>query len=269
MNTTPAIKTPPSIFDILRSDKALDEMERVAGSAIDVPRFAQIATTTIKANWNSLGQCDPFTIFTSVLEAAQLDLDTSPGSGQWYFVPYKTACVGILGYRGMLRLAYRSGAVAKIDAKIVYTGDEFDFVDGHEGPKWHHRPSWQTGKDKGPIRFAYAHATLRNGEVLFKVADQDRIAAARSASKSRSTWEKHPAAMTTKTAVRELWKWLPRDEIEAKVAYAVDDDAARDVSGMTPGRVSANWARAAFDLPPTTLAELDAAPGLEPGEDDQ
>jgi len=266
MNTnTPAMRQQASIFDILASDKAAAEMERIAGSAIDVPRFAQISTTTIKANWSSLKDCTPFSIFTAVLEAAQLDLDTSPGSGQWYFVPYKSTCVGILGYRGMLRLAYRSGAVAKIDAKLVYAGDDFDFVDGHDGPKWHHRPHWQTGKDKGAIRFAYAHATLANGEVIFKVADQDRIKAARAASRSGKTWQAHPGPMTVKTAVRELWKWLPRDAIESKVAYAVDDDAIRDVDGMTAGRVSSDWARAAFELPPETLAELEPAAGLEPG----
>lgn len=263
MNNAPA-KRDPTIFEIMSSSRAESDLARIAGREIDTARFAQISLTTIRSRWDDLRKCTAFSIFTAVLEAAQLGLDTSVAAGEFYFVPMKSQCVGMLGYRGMLRLAYRSGSFKKIDARLVYAGDRFEFSETEDGPSWSHTPYWQLGNDKGPIRFAYAYARMQNGEIIFKVADQDRIKAAMSASRAKHTWNAHPEPMTLKTAVRELWKWLPKDLIDGKVAAAMDDDDVREDKGATAVRVDAEWARAEFNLPPESLGELEAAPGLEP-----
>jgi recombination protein RecT len=254
----------PNILQILDSPKAAEEMARIAGGTIDAARFAKISLTTIKSKWGDLKDCEPFSIFTAVLEAAQLNLDTSVAAGEFYFVPMKSTCVGMLGYRGMIRLAYRSGVAKKIDAKARYAGDEFEFEETQDGPKWRHVPASVLGRDRGPLLFTYAYARLPNEEIIFKFADQFRIKAAQNASRAKGTWTQHPDAMATKTSVRELWKFLPKDRIDPRIAFAVDDDASREDGGATAGRVSADWAPALFGQPPTSISELNAAPGLEP-----
>jgi recombination protein RecT len=257
-------KQTPNILTILDSPKAAEELARIAGGTIDAAQFAKIALTTIKSKWGDLRDCDPFSIFTAVLEAAQLNLDTSVAANEFYFVPMKSTCVGMLGYRGMIRLAYRSGVAKKVDAKARYAGDEFEFEETQDGPRWRHVPYWQMGRDRGALLFTYAYARLANDEIIFKVADQYRIKTAKDASRAKGTWDKHPDAMATKTSMRELWKFLPKDRIDPRVAFALDDDAARDEDGTVVGRVSSAWAPALFGQPPTSVGELIAAPGLEP-----
>jgi phage RecT family recombinase len=254
----------PNILEILANPKAEAEMTRIAGGTIDAAQFSKISLTAIKAKWDILKDCEPFSIFTAVLEAAQLNLDTSVQANEFYFVPYGRNCVGLIGYRGKIRLIYRSGVSSKVDAVARFAGDLFEYEETQDGPKWRHVPYWQLGHERGPLLFTYAYARLNNGEVLFKVADQYRIKTARDASKSAKTWEKHPTSMSIKTAVHELWKFLPKDKIDARVLHAMDDDEAREAGSATQSRVSTDWAPALFGQPPTSVGELHAAPGLEP-----
>jgi phage RecT family recombinase len=258
----------PNIIQILESPKAEAELARIAGGTIDTSRFAKISMTAIKSKWDILKNCDPFSIFTAVLEAAQLQLDTSVAANEFYFVPFGNTCTGMIGYRGKIRLIYRSGVATKVDAVARFAGDDFEYEETQDGPRWRHIPYWQLGRERGPLLFTYAYARLTNGEIIFKVADSYRIKTARDASKSGKTWDKHPTAMSIKTAVHELWKFLPKDRIDPRVAAAMDDDEAREVGGTVTPRVSTDWAPALFGAPPSSLGELSAAAGLEPDATD-
>jgi len=264
MNNAPARRQqPPNIIDLVQRQDVQAEFAKVLGREMTSEHFARIALTALRKNPKLVQKCDPITILTACMEAAQLQLSTDASAGEFYFVPYGTTCTGILGYRGMLRIAYRSGAVSKIDARIVYQGDEFDFEETERGPKWSHRPYWQLGRDKGPILFSYAYAVLPNGEIIFKVADRDQIQRSR-AKGNAGTWRDHEEAMTIKTAVRQLWKWIPKDKIAPIMSAAIDDDAVREAGEQTDARVSMDFARAyGAELPPESLNELEAAPGLE------
>jgi phage RecT family recombinase len=254
----------PNILEILANPKAEAEMARIAGGTIDAAQFSKISLTAIKSKWDILKDCEPFSIFTAVLEAAQLNLDTSVAANEFYFVPYGGKCVGLIGYRGKIRLIYRSGVASKVDAVARFAGDRFEYEETQDGPKWKHVPYWQCGNERGPLVFTYAYARLNNGEIIFKVADSYRIKTARDASKSSKTWDKHPTAMSIKTAVHELWKFLPKDKIDSRVLHAMDDDEAREAGSVVQSRASTDWAPALFGQPPTSVGELSAAPGLEP-----
>jgi phage RecT family recombinase len=266
MNAPTAIDNRPqvNIFDILQSPKAEAELTRIAGGTIDAARFAKISLTAVKSKWDDIKDCDHFSIFTAVLEAAQLNLDTSIAANEFYFVPFGSKCTGLIGYRGKLRLIYRSGVADKVDAVARFAGDEFTYRESQGVPHWEHTPAVVLGRERGPLLFTYAYAKLRNGEIIFKFADQDRLKTAKDASRAKGTWGKHPTAMSIKTAVHELWKFLPKDKIDARVLHAMDDDEARESGSVVQSRVSTDWAPALFGQPPTSVGELSAAPGLEP-----
>lgn len=265
----PARRNPPGIIDLVQRPEVQAEFAKVLGREMTSEHFARIALTSLRKNPQLIQKCDPISILTACMEAAQLQLSTDASAGEFYLVPYGSTCTGILGYRGMIRIAYRSGAVRKLDARIVYQGDEFTFEETHVGPQWSHRPYWQLGRDKGSILFSYAYANLPNGEIIFKVADADQISRSRKKGNA-STWRDHEEAMTIKTAVRQLWKWIPKDKIPASIAAAVDDDSMRDDGEPSPPRVSMDWARA-YDgedgHEPQEFGELAAAPGLEPEQE--
>lgn len=253
-----------NIIDLVQRPEVQAEFAKVLGREMTSEHFARIALTTLRKNPKLVQKCEPVSILTACMEAAQLRLSTDASAGEFYFVPYKSICTGIIGYRGMLRIAYRSGAVDKIDARIVYQGDEFDFEETEKGPSWRHRPYWQLGRDKGKIMFSYAYAVLPNGQIVFKVADQDQIKRSR-ASGNAGTWDAHEEAMTIKTAVRQLWKWIPKDKIAPTISAAVDDDERRELGDEPVAQVSTAWARGLDSDPEArSVGELQAAPGLDP-----
>ncbi|MDK4605731.1 recombinase RecT, partial [Kingella kingae] len=70
----------------------------------------------------------------------------------------------IIGYRGMIDLARRSGQIISLSARAVYENDEFSYEYGlHEDLK--HKP-YEDG-DSGALTHVYAVAKLKDGGVQF------------------------------------------------------------------------------------------------------
>jgi recombination protein RecT len=123
---------------------------------------------------------------------------------------------------GMIELAYRSGNITSIYSENVYDCDTFRVLAGST-PKIIHE---QKGGERTPDTFVacYAVAHLKNGGRVQRVVWPEEVGEAKGASKksdeSYSPWQKHPGAMTRKTAIRRLYEMLPMSaEMEAAVAY--------------------------------------------------
>ena len=177
----------------------------------------------LKTNRNSL--------LGAMVQAAQLGLDPSGATGQAYLVPFGAECTFIVGYRGYINLAYRSGQIASIDAKVVYANDAFSYAYGLH-PKLEHVPC---DGDRGDLRAAYAVARIKGGETVFVVltaGDIERIKASSASARSKSSpWASHPASMWQKSAIRQLSKLLPLST-EAMAALGRDEDD--DERGIPP-----------------------------------
>ena len=73
------------------------------------------------------------------MQAVQLGLE--PGLlGHCYILPYKREATFIIGYKGMIDLARRSGHIQSIYAHAVHENDEFEYELGLH-PKLEHKPS--------------------------------------------------------------------------------------------------------------------------------
>ena len=103
-----------------------------------------------------LEQCDPKSLLSSVIQASLLGLNIGGVIGECYLVPYKQECQFILGYKGMLALAYRNERVKAISAHCVYAGDFFEFEYG-ASPYLRHTPSLT---DRGKLIAVYAVCIL-------------------------------------------------------------------------------------------------------------
>lgn len=100
---------------------------------------------TLVNNDNYLAQCDPQSILTCAMTAATLDLPLDKNLGYAYIVPFKNYKNGnrqegqfILGYKGLIQLAMRSGQYQALNVAPIYEGElvswnrvtetvEFDF----------------------------------------------------------------------------------------------------------------------------------------------
>lgn len=189
-------------------------------------RLARIVTTEIR-KVPKLAECTPVSFFGAVIQCAQLGLEPGNALGHAYLLPYGKDVQLIIGYRGMIDLARRSGQIVSIDARAVYEGDKFECRLGLD-PHIEHEPDWanpnRTMGDK--LQFVYAVAKLKDGGIQFDVMSRAEIEGIRARSKAGNNgpWKTDYQAMALKTVVRRLFKFLPVS-IEIQTAVGLDERA--------------------------------------------
>ena len=182
-------------------------------------RMARIAATEIRKN-PALLRTTPESFMGAVMQGAQLGIELGSALGQAYLVPYGDTCQFILGYRGMIDLARRSGQVLSLNAYVVHEGDEFSYQLGLH-PDIHHIPSTAADRIKQPITFVYAVANLQGGGYQFEVMSRAEVEAVKAKAKSKNIWNNYFEEMAKKTVIRRLFKYLPVS-IEAIQATTLD-----------------------------------------------
>lgn len=160
----------------------------------------------------------------AVLQCAQLGIEPGSALGHAYLIPYGNQCNLIIGYRGMIDLARRSGQIVSLHAYCVHAKDDFHYELGLH-PDIHHVPSAEA--DRGPVTYVYAVAQLQGGGVQFEVMSRAEVEAIRSSSKAGRSgpWVSHWDEMAKKTVIRRLFKLLP---VSIEIARAVETDEKTD-----------------------------------------
>ena len=183
---------------------------------MNADRMIRILTTEMKKT-PELNKCTLQSILGSIMQASQLGLEVSSLIGHGYLVPFNKKdketgkfvkeCQFIIGYRGMIDLARRSGQLVSLTAQAVYENDHFDFKYGLE-EKLDHIPHQG---DRGQFICAYAIAKLKDGSYQFGVMFRNEIDAIKSRSKAGEfgPWKTDYAEMAKKTVIRNLFKYLP------------------------------------------------------------
>lgn len=236
MKQAPAANKPKTIEDYLK--QMAPAMAQALPKHMDVDRLTRLAMTTIRTT-PELRDADVASLLGAVMQAAQLGLE--PGLlGHCYLLPFNNKKKGIkevqfiIGYKGMIDLARRSGQIQNIYAHAVYEKDEFEYELGLE-PKLIHKPTIEA--DRGQLIGAYAVAHFKDGgyqfEFMPKAEIEKRKSRSKSANSSYSPWATDYEEMAKKTVIRHMWKYLPISvEIQQQVAY--DEGTARSIKDITP-----------------------------------
>jgi recombination protein RecT len=207
------------------------EIEKALPKHMDADRMARIALTTIRTNPKLL-ECSVPSLLGAVMQAAQLGLE--PGLvGHCYFVPFKNGKTGqsevqfIIGYKGMIDLARRSGNIESIYAHAVYENDTFEYEYGLH-PKLVHKPAMT---DRGAFIGAYAVAHFKDGGYQFEFMPKEEIEKRRKRSKAANAgpWVTDYEEMAKKTVIRHMWKYLPIS-IEIQQQAAQDGVVRKDIT---------------------------------------
>lgn len=208
----------------------LDAQRAAVGASLPTgfsqDRFVRLLLTAANTN-PELFDCDPRSFLAAGVGAAQLGLEPNDARGLAYLVPFKVQGKKkvqlIIGYRGMLDLARRSGMVSSISAFPVYQGDRFEYQFGLE-PTLVHVPNPDGDEDPTKLTHVYAVAKVA-GDPQFVVLTRRQIdrtkASSQGAKSSYSPWQTYYVEMALKTALRRLCKWLPQT---VEVAQALDHD---------------------------------------------
>lgn len=195
-------------------------------SHLTADRMLRIVMTEVRKT-PKLKDCTPQSLIGAVIQASQLGLEPGSALGHCYLIPYGKECQFIIGYRGMIDLARRSGQIISISANVVYKGDLFKFEFGlNEDLK--HIPSQEVERNDDDIICAYMIAKLKDGghqiEIMFK-KELDKIRG-RSKAAWNGPWVTDYPEMCKKTVVRRGFKYLP---ISIELADAImRDDSAED-----------------------------------------
>jgi recombination protein RecT len=217
-----------SLLQMLR--RMTPEIQRALPKHVSPDRMARMAMTALSTT-RGLAECTTPSFIGCVMQAAQLGLEPNTPLGHAWLIPYGKTCTLVVGYQGFIELARRSGMVASVYAYAVRQGDAFEYELGLT-PNIKHKPSEDEDREAKPITHVYAVAAMRDSaERVFVVLTKAQVEARRkrSASASKGPWVTDYEAMCLKTAVRSLWKWLPKSAEMAR-AESLDDAAERGVN---------------------------------------
>lgn len=229
-----AKEAPKTIHGFLETYKG--EIARALPKHMTADRMARIALTEFRKT-PGLMKCDPATLFGAVIQCAQLGLEPGGAMGHAYLIPFEnrkknvTEVQFIVGYRGMIDLARRSGQIVSLNARAVHANDHFSYRYGLE-ETIEHVPA---AGPRGELTHVYAVAKLKDGGVQFEVLARSEIEEIRNGSqgykmakrydRTDTPWIAHFEEMAKKTAIRRLFKYLP---VSIEIQRAVGLDEAAD-----------------------------------------
>ena len=251
LQQAPQDKKPQTVKDLLTSPDMLKQIQHALPKHMSGERMARVMLTAMRTT-PKLATCEPASFMGAVMQLSQLGLEPGGHLGHAYLIPFdRSVKVGnqwqkvpevqvIIGYRGMLDLARRSGQILSITSRVIYEKDSYTIGFGLE-PTLEHVPAFGE-VDRGKPIFFYAVAKLKDGGTQFEVMSVNEVNAIRDKSQGylsaqRKAAEKqkdidHPWAtnydeMGKKTVTRRLFKWLP---VSIEIQTAVGLDEATDAN---------------------------------------
>lgn len=205
------------------------------------------ALTALRTTKN-LERCEAGSVLGALMTCAQLGL--RPGVlGHAWLLPFWDRRSGghkaqlVIGYQGLVDLAYRSGHVASVIARTAYENDHFE-VDYGVADTIVHKPRMD-GPRGNPVAYYAIVKYVSGGYSFWVMSDQemrsyrDNHATAKTREgKVFGPWVDHFEGMAHKTVLRRLAKFMPKS-VELAQAIAADESVRVDLSpSMEPGEAA-------------------------------
>lgn len=218
----------PTAMNVFQS--ALGKYEKTVADllgskyGISPQEFMIKVLNAVKKNPDLL-KCTPQSLFGSILYFAEIGLPFNTPEGFGYILPYvnknTTEATPIIGYRGLIEMAYRNPKLKSIRIQSVYEKDNFDYEYGTtEFIK--HKP-FKDG-ERGNLIAVYAIAQIEGIDPLFVVVHKPELDKIQKLSKSGSS-QYSPYnngtdvfnIMQAKVAIKLLFKTLPKTDNDALI----------------------------------------------------
>ena len=254
---------PQTIAGLMADPKIKAQMALALPKHMTSDRLARIALTEIR-KVPTLAKCDQTSFLGAIMQCAQLGLEPGGALGHAYLLPFENRKKGItevqfiVGYRGMIDLARRSGQIVSLTARTVHENDEFSYQYGlNEDLK--HVPA--TG-ERGALLYVYAVAKLKDGGVQFEVMSRSDIDKVRAQSKAGNygPWQTHYDEMAKKTVIRRLFKYLPVS-IELATAVTMDEKAESGVDQDNSSILTGEYSTVDDSTPEQLSSNVDQSTG--------
>ena len=222
-------KTQPTVKDlVVRQASAIEA--QLAG-ALNSGAFVRAAISEISKS-AELQQATPASVLGSIMLAAQLKLEIGPALGHFWLTPRKDhgqwVCVPIVGYQGLIELAYRSGRVGKIETFLVRKGDHFEYGANSERGRYF---DWKPADYDVTREWtdAVVTAQILGGGVVWETLPKAKVYTRRPSNWERGPWKTNDEEMSRKTLVREVSPYLPKSTefgLAVQVTRQVEEQGA-------------------------------------------
>jgi recombination protein RecT len=243
-----------------------DTYKKLINNTLQDPKKAQrfVASVSAAVAVNpALRECDAGTILTCALLGECLDLSPSPQLGQYYLVPFedrknnRKVATFILGYKGYIQLAIRSGQYKNINVLAIKKGELKSYnplTEELEVEFMQDELERETAETTG----YYAMFEYINGfrKAMYWSKDKMERHALRyskgySAKKGYTFWEREFDGMAFKTMLRQLISKWGVMSIEMRQALESDDTCIKP------------------DLTPDYITDAQEAPQINAMPDDE
>ena len=241
-----AAKNPTTLLGMIRQPNFQKQMALAMPKSMTPDRLTRIVMTECRKT-PALLKCAPESFYGAVLQCAALGLEPGSALGHCYLLPFgngkdkqgRPNAQLIIGYRGMIDLARRSGQIVSLQAYCVHEQDTFNYKLGLD-PDIEHIPA--SVADRGKVTHVYAVAKLKGGGVQFEVMSRAEIEKVRTSSKAGNSgpWSSHWEEMAKKTVIRRLFKYVRAVEIDEKTdrGEATTDQDFLDAEFIEKGDVN-------------------------------
>lgn len=218
----------PGIIDIINSDSMKKQFEKALPKYITPDKFVRIALTAINSN-PELAQCTQTSLLAAMMNSAQLGLEFNTPLGEAYLIPYRNKKTNVVtanfqvGYQGLLKLAYNTGAFKRITAREVRENEEFDINYGTG--EINHKPCL-TGNSGNVIGYYAIYQTKDGGQDVFYFSKEDAENYGKTYSKTYNSgpWKTNFDAMAKKSALIQVLKYAPKTTESQKLIGAMNTD---------------------------------------------
>lgn len=225
--------SPATLKGLFESPEILERIKAVVPKHVTPERLMKVFLSAILKTPDLLN-CTQASLVQAVINLSELGLDPAGGLGFAYLVPFRenkkdgtvvTLATAIIGYRGYIELARRSGQLSSVRARVVHAKDTFKVRYGLV-EDCEHIPS--DAADPGPMTHVYCVAEFKDGGHHMEIMSAAQVEVIRQGSpgKNSPAWRNHPEAMAQKTVIRRAAHFWP---LSPELGRALETDETTDV----------------------------------------
>lgn len=186
-------------------------------------------------------QCDPASLFGSILLSAELGLKFNTPEQHAYIIPYNGQAQFQIGYRGLVHMMYRNPRILSLRAEDVFEKDVFEYELGLKQVLIH-KPYRK--KDRGKLTAVYIVCQMEGAEPFFTVVEGHILKEVENLSQAKNSkfspynngTDIHNF-MQKKVAVKKLSKLMPKSALVDKI---IDIDSKIEVGAVVKANLPEN-----------------------------
>jgi len=164
---------------------------------------------------------NPGSLQDAILNVAAIGISLNPALAHAYLVPRDGAIYLDISFKGLVKIATESGAIAWAKTELVYGNDKFTY-NGPATPPTHEADVFS---ERGSIVGGYCIAKLPSGDTLIEIMKIDEIEKVRSTSKAaqknKGPWADWFEEMAKKTITKRASKSWPQTENRERLDTAI------------------------------------------------